>query len=63
MAPARPLAVTIDQAAELLAIPRPVAARLAAQVEPYRHADGSERWPLRELARVLADCGGVQAPS
>lgn len=56
----RPLAVDLDQVAELLAIPRPMAARLARDIEPYRHADGSARWPLRELARALADCGGVR---
>jgi hypothetical protein len=58
----RPLAVTIDQAAELLDIPRDMAARLARDVQPYRHRDGSARWPLRELARALADCDGVRAP-
>ena len=43
----RPLAVTVDQAAEFLAIPRPMAARLARDIAPYTHADGSSRWSLR----------------
>jgi hypothetical protein len=55
-----PLAVTIPEAAELLGRSVPDVRRAAREVEPYRHADGSARWPLRELARVLADCGGVR---
>ena len=35
---------------------------LASTVQPHRHQDGSERWPLRELARVLADTGRVVGP-
>jgi hypothetical protein len=41
-------------------LPVPDVRRAARQVESYWHADGSARWPLRELARVLADCGGVR---
>jgi hypothetical protein len=59
-APARPLAVTVEEAARLLDIPLPMASRLARELQPYVHADGSYRWPLKELARALADCGGVR---
>jgi hypothetical protein len=52
--------VTIPEAAELLGRSVPDVRRAAREVEPYRHADGSARWPLRELARVLADGGGVR---
>jgi hypothetical protein len=56
----RPLAVTLDQAAELLDRSVSDVRRAAREVEPYWHANGTPRWPLRELARVLADCGGVR---
>jgi hypothetical protein len=52
--------VTVAEAAELLGVTVAEAARLARDVVPYRHADGSDRWPLRELARGLADCGGIR---
>jgi hypothetical protein len=55
---ARPLAVTIEEAAELLGRSARDMRRTARHVEPDRHADGSACWPLRELARVLADAGG-----
>jgi hypothetical protein len=55
-------AVTVAEAAELLAVPLRDVRRAASQVKPYRHADGSDRWPLRELARVLADAGRVVGP-
>jgi hypothetical protein len=53
--------VSIDEAAELLDIPRPMAARLARDITPYVCADRSLKWPVRELARALADCGGIRA--
>jgi hypothetical protein len=58
----RKLAVTIGEAAEVLGIPEPMVERLACGVRPYQHADGTPRWPLRELARALADCGGIVPP-
>ena len=57
-----PRAVTIPEAAELLGRSVPDVERAAREVEPYWHADGFPKWPLRELARVLADCGGVRRP-
>jgi hypothetical protein len=59
---ARKLAVTLAEAADALGLPLAEVERLARSVEPYQHHDGTERWPLRELARVLADCGPVRAP-
>jgi hypothetical protein len=59
--PGRPLAVTVAEAAELLDVTIAEATRVAGAVQPYTHADGSYRWPLRELARALADCGGVRS--
>jgi hypothetical protein len=56
--PAR-LAVTVEQAAEALNITVEQARLLARDVQPYQAADGTERWPLRELSRVLAGGGRV----
>jgi hypothetical protein len=56
--PAR-LAVTIDQAAEALGVPVRDVERAARRVEPYIAAGGVPKWPIRELARTLADCGRV----
>jgi hypothetical protein len=41
-------------AAQLLGRPLPTVERAARKVEPYRHADGSPRWSLRELAKALS---------
>jgi hypothetical protein len=57
-----PRAVTIAEACELLNRSVPDVERATRDVEPYRHANGTPRWPLRELARVLADAGGVRPP-
>jgi hypothetical protein len=54
-----PLAVTVDQAVELLGIPRQDVRRLCRQIRPYVAADGSLRWSYRELCRALADAGRV----
>jgi hypothetical protein len=56
------LAVNIPEAAEALGVSEGMARLLASTVQPHRHQDGSERWPLRELARVLADTGRVVGP-
>jgi hypothetical protein len=53
------LAVSIEEAAELLHISEAQAWHLTVGVVPYRHQDGSPRWSLRELARSLAGCGRV----
>jgi hypothetical protein len=49
----RPVAVTVEDAAELLAEDLARVAAAAAVVEPYTHNDGSHRWSLRELEREL----------
>jgi hypothetical protein len=54
--------VTIPEAAEALGRSVPDVRRAARQVKPYQHADGTPRWPLRELARALADVGGIVTP-
>lgn len=59
LAPSRPLAVTIAEAAELLDLPVRTVRRYVRHIEPYRHADGSPRWSLKELARFHADTGRV----
>jgi hypothetical protein len=58
----QPLAVTVEQAAARLGVPLSMVRRAAARIEPYRHADGSPRWPLRELARWLARGTGRVVP-
>ena len=50
-----PLAVTLDQAAELLGKPVDEIQAAAAQVQPYTHHDGSPRWSLRELRIALGE--------
>jgi hypothetical protein len=49
----RPIAATVEAAAELLAAPLGAVRAAAERVEPYRHADGSGRWSLRLLEREL----------
>jgi hypothetical protein len=49
----RPVAVTVEDAAEMLAVPLGRVAAAAERVAPYRHQDGSSRWSLRELEREL----------
>jgi hypothetical protein len=53
----RPIAATVEDAAELLGLPLPRVAAAAARVTPYRHADGSGRWSVRELERELGQPG------
>lgn len=53
------LAVTLEQAAEQLGVPLRDIKRAAVGVEPYIAHGGVKKWPIRELARVLADCGRV----
>jgi hypothetical protein len=48
-----PVAVTIDQAAELLGVSVEQVEAAARQVEPYRHQDGTPRWSLFELKIAL----------
>jgi len=54
-----PLAVSADQAAELLGIGRVDVERLCRQIQPYVAADGTPRWSYRELCQALADTGRV----
>jgi hypothetical protein len=49
----RPVAATVEDAAELLGLPLRRVRQAAERVEPYRHADGSGRWSLRELEREV----------
>jgi hypothetical protein len=56
-----PLAVPdLAIAAQLLGRPLPMVERAARKVEPYRHADGTPRWSLRELAIALGLDGADQ---
>jgi hypothetical protein len=51
-----------DRAAELaeaLGVPLRDVERVPRPVEPYIAHGGIHKWPLRELARVLADTGRV----
>ena len=57
-----PVAVDLDRAAGLLGVPLADVRRAAARVEPYTAADGSLKWPLRELARWLAGGTGRIVP-
>ena len=50
----RALAVDLAEAARQLHITDELAEELASQVTPYLHRDGSPRWSLRALRRVLA---------
>jgi hypothetical protein len=49
----RPVAVTLPDAAELLAEDLARVEQAAAAVEPYRHANGSPRWSVMLLEREL----------
>jgi hypothetical protein len=57
----RPVATTLERAAELLGAEVAAVAAAAAGLRPYTHRDGSPRWSLRELARELG--GTAQAGS
>jgi hypothetical protein len=52
-APAGPLAVPLREAARQLGITEQLAEELATRVEPYAAFDGTSRWSLLELRRVL----------
>jgi hypothetical protein len=51
--PDRPVAAPLDECADLLGIPVDQLAPIAAQVEPYEHADGHPVWSLFLLERQL----------
>jgi hypothetical protein len=57
----RPMAVTAEEAAEQLGIPLPLVREYCQTIEPYHHADGSERWPLREIRQLHANTVVVMA--
>ena len=49
----RPLAAPLEQCAQLLGIDLVTVRELAAKVEPYIRADGTEVWSLMQLERKL----------
>jgi hypothetical protein len=49
----RPVAATLPDCADYLGVPLERLRPVAAQVEPYRHLDGSPRWSLFLLEREL----------
>ena len=49
----RPVAAPLPVVAELLGVPLGRVLIAAGRVEPYRHADGSPRWSVRELELAL----------
>jgi hypothetical protein len=49
----RPIAAPLEQCAELLDVDLATVRKLAAQVEPYVHADGTRIWSLMQLERQL----------
>jgi len=50
---ARPVAAPLDKCARLLGVPLEQLKPVAAQVEPYQHADGHPVWSLFLLERQL----------
>ena len=49
----RPIAAPLERCAELLGVDLATVRRLAARIEPYRRADGTEIWSLMQLERQL----------
>ena len=49
----RPIAAPLERCAELLGIDLATVRELAAKVEPYIRADGTEVWSLMQLERQL----------
>ena len=49
----RPIAAPLERCAELLGVDLATVSELAANVEPYIHADGTEVWSLMQLERQL----------
>jgi len=49
----RPIAAPLERCAELLGVDLATARELAAKVEPYICADGTEVWSLMQLERQL----------
>jgi hypothetical protein len=49
----RPIAVPLDQCAELLGVDLASVRDVAANVEPYIRADGTKAWSLMQLERQL----------
>jgi hypothetical protein len=49
----RPVAAPLDQCAQLLGIDLATGSELAANVEPYLRADGTNVWSLMQLERQL----------
>jgi hypothetical protein len=52
--------VSVDEAAQLLGISRPTAERHCSVLVPYICADGTLKWPLREVAKLHANVGGAR---
>jgi len=50
---ARPIAAPLEQCAELLGVDLVTVRELAANIEPYIRADGTEVWSLMQLERQL----------
>jgi hypothetical protein len=49
----RPVAAPLERCAELLGVDLATVCELAANVEPYIRADGTEVWSLMQLERQL----------
>jgi hypothetical protein len=49
----RPIAVPLDQCAELLGVDLATVQELATNVEPYIRVDGTKVWSLMQLERQL----------
>jgi hypothetical protein len=49
----RPIAAPLERCAELLGVNLAAVRELAAGIEPYRRADGTEVWSLMQLERQL----------
>ena len=49
----RPIAAPLERCAELLGVDLATVRELAAGIEPYHRADGTEVWSLMQLERQL----------
>jgi hypothetical protein len=49
----RPIAAPLEQCAELVGVDLATVRELAANIEPYLHADGTRIWSLMQLERQL----------
>jgi hypothetical protein len=56
----RPIAAPLERCAQLLGVDLATVRELAAAIEPYRRADGTEVWSLMQLAHAMVNARPVR---